>query len=344
MTDVAGVLGTPTLRLMTVLVVGGAGYIGSITVRALLRAGRRVVVYDDLSTGFAEAVPPGVPLERGSTHDSAAIERLVADYGVTVAVHFAAKKAAGESMSQPGYYFRENVSGSNTLVDALRRAGVSKLVFSSSAAVYGNATTLPIREDSPTHPENPYGESKLIVEQMLRWFDVCHDLRSVSLRYFNAAGATDDGEVGEDFAHSTNLVPVLMKAVLGKRPPLEVFGTDYPTRDGTAVRDYVHVEDLATGHVKAVEYLERGGATTSVNLGTSHGSSVWEVVHAAEAVVGGPVPHVAAPRRTGDPIELYADITRASELLGWRPTRGIREILESEWKWRQHRPNGFAAQ
>jgi UDP-glucose 4-epimerase len=163
----------------------------------------------------------------------------------------------------------------------------------------------------------------------------------VSLRYFNAAGAADDGEVGEDFAQSTNLVPVLMKAVLGKRPPLEIFGTDYPTRDGSAVRDYVHVEDLAIGHVRAVEYLERGGDTTAVNLGTSTGSSVWEIVRAAEAVIGGPVPYVESPRRPGDAVELYADISRARELLGWQPERGIREIMESEWKWRQHRPGGF---
>ena len=318
---------------MTVLVVGGAGYIGSITVRALIRAGRKVVVYDDLSTGFAAAVPQGVPLERGSTHDAAAVERLVADYGVTVAVHFAAKKAAGDSMHQPGHYFHENVSGSNTLLDALRRTGV-----------YGNATSLPIHEDSPKSPENPYGESKLIVEQILRWYDRCHALRSVSLRYFNAAGASDNGAVGEDFAHSTNLVPVLMKAVLGKRPPLEIFGTDYPTRDGSAVRDYIHVEDLATGHVRAVEYLERGGATTAINLGTSRGSTVWEVVRAAEAVIGGPVPCVEAARRKGDPVELYASIARAKELLGWAPERGIAEIMQSEWLWRQRHPGGFSSQ
>lgn len=326
---------------MTVLVVGGAGYIGSITVRALLRAGRSVVVYDDLSTGFRAAVPAGAAFEQGSTHDAGRIERLVADYAVDVAVHFAAKKAAGDSMFQPGYYFHENVAGTNTLLDALRTGGVDKVVFSSSAAVYGNVTALPISEDVPKHPENPYGESKLIVEQMLRWYHRCHGMRSVSLRYFNAAGAADDGEVGEDFAQSTNLVPVLMKAVLGKRPPLEIFGTDYPTRDGSAVRDYIHVEDLATGHVRAVEYLERGGDTTAINLGTSQGSSVWEIVRAAEAVIGGPVPYVEAPRRAGDAVELYADITRARDLLGWEPVRGITEIMDSEWKWRQRRPGGF---
>jgi nucleoside-diphosphate-sugar epimerase len=326
---------------MAVMVVGGAGYIGSVTVRALLRAGRTVVVYDDLSTGFRAAVPAGVAFEQGSTHDAARVERLVADYGVDVAIHFAAKKAAGDSMFQPGHYFEENVAGTNTLLDAVRRAGVNKVVFSSSAAVYGNVTTLPIGEDTPKRPENPYGESKLMVEQMLRWYDTCHSLRSVSLRYFNAAGAADDGEVGEDFAQSTNLVPVLMKAVLGKRPPLEIFGTDYPTRDGSAVRDYIHVEDLATGHVKAVEYLERGGATTAINLGTSRGSSVWEIIRAAEAVIGGPVPYVESPRRAGDAVELYADISRARELLGWEPVRGIAEIMDSEWKWRQRRPGGF---
>lgn len=326
---------------MAVLVVGGAGYIGSITVRSLLRAGRSVVVYDDLSTGFRSAVPSGAAFEQGSTHDHDRIERVVADYAVDVAVHFAAKKAAGESMTQPGYYFHENVGGTNTLLDALRRSGVDKVVFSSSAAVYGNASVLPIAEDAPQQPENPYGESKRMVEQMLRWYHRCHGMRSVSLRYFNAAGAADDGEVGEDFAQSTNLVPVLMKAVLGKRPPLEIFGTDYPTRDGSAVRDYIHVEDLATGHVRAVEYLERGGDTTAINLGTSQGSSVWEIVRAAEAVIGGPVPYVEAPRRAGDAVELYADITRAWELLGWRPVRSIAEIMDSEWKWRQRHPGGF---
>lgn len=328
---------------MTVLVVGGAGYIGSVTVRALVRAGRSVVVLDDLSTGFREAVPPGVGFVRGSIHDTATVEQLVSTHEVDVAVHFAAKKAAGESMTQPGRYFAENVAGSNTLFDALARSGVQRVVFSSSAAVYGNATQLPIAEDTPQHPENPYGESKRIVEQMLHWYDTCHAVRSVSLRYFNAAGATDDGELGEDFAQSTNLVPVLMKSVLGRRGPLEIFGTDYPTRDGTAIRDYVHVEDLADGHVRAVEYLERGGASTAVNLGTAQGSSVWEIVHAAESVIGGPVPYVAAPRRVGDAVELYADITRARALLGWEPVRDIRAIMESEWKWRQRRPDGFSA-
>lgn len=327
---------------MAVLVVGGAGYIGAVTVRALRRAGREVVVLDDLSTGFREAVPAGVAFVQGSTHDPGLVERVVVQEGVDVAVHFAAKKSVAESMEQPGRYFAENVAGSNSLFQALARGGVRHVVFSSSAAVYGNAKVLPISEDDPLVPENPYGESKRIVEQMLGWYDRCHGLTSVSLRYFNAAGATDDGDLGEDFSQSTNLVPVLMKSVLGRSGPLQVYGTDYPTRDGTCIRDYVHVEDLADGHVRAVEYLERGGATTAVNLGTATGSTVWEVVAAAEAATGRPVPHESAPRRAGDPIELYADISRARDLLGWSPRRGLAEILESEWRWRTTHPQGFA--
>ncbi len=327
---------------MAVLVVGGAGYIGSVTVRALCRAGRDVVVMDDLSTGFREAVPEGVVFVQGSTHDPGLVERVVIEGGIDVAIHFAAKKSVADSMSQPGRYFSENVGGTNSLLAALSRADVRRVVFSSSAAVYGNAVALPIREDAAKVPQSPYGESKLMAEQMLGWYDRCLGLTSVSLRYFNAAGAADDGAVGEDFANATNLVPLLMKAVLGRRPPLEVFGTDYPTRDGTCVRDYVHVEDLADGHVKAVEYLEQGGATTAVNLGTATGSTVWEIIAAAEAAISRPVPHVAAPRRSGDPVDLYADITRARELLRWTPMRGLPEIMESEWKWRQRRPDGFS--
>ena len=327
---------------MAVLVVGGAGYIGSVTARALHRAGRDVVVLDDLSTGSRQAVPDGVTFVQGSTHDPGLVERVVMEGGIDVAVHFAAKKSVAESMVQPGRYFAENVGGTNSLLDALVGAGVRRVVFSSSAAVYGNPVSLPILEDDAKSPESPYGESKLIVEQMLRWYDRCHGLASVSLRYFNAAGAADDGSLGEDFAHSTNLVPVLMKAVLGRRPPLEVFGTDYPTRDGTCVRDYVHVEDLADAHVRAVEYLERGGATNAVNLGTSKGSTVMEVISSAEAVVRRPVPWIAAPRRPGDPVDLYAGILRAREVLGWEPARGLAEIMQSEWLWRQFRPDGFA--
>jgi UDP-glucose-4-epimerase GalE len=327
---------------MTVLVVGGAGYIGSVTARALVRSGRSVVVLDDLSTGFARAVADGVPLVVGSTHDPALIEAVVRDHGVDAAVHFAAKKSVGDSMAQPGRYFAENVAGSNTLFDALVRAGVSRVVFSSSAAVYGTPESSPIAETAHTAPESPYGESKLMVEQMLRWYGTCVGLRSVSLRYFNAAGASDDGSLGEDFSASTNLVPVLMKAVMGRRGPLEVFGTDYPTPDGTAIRDYVHVEDLALGHVAALDYLAAGGSTTVVNLGTSHGTSVRQIIAAAEATIGRAVPHVLSPRRPGDAVALHADITRARTVLGWQPRRGIAEILDSEWKWRVNHPDGFS--
>jgi UDP-glucose-4-epimerase GalE len=326
---------------MAVLVVGGAGYIGSITVRALQRAGHDVVVFDDLSTGFLESVPDGVTFVEGSIHDGILVERIVAERGIRAAIHFAAKKSVADSMIDPARYFHENITGSNTLLEALARGGVRHLVFSSTAAVYGNAAVLPVTEDAPKQPESPYGESKWTVERMLTWFGVCHGLSSVSLRYFNAAGATDDGTCGEDFGASTNLVPVLMKAVLGRRPPLEVFGTDYDTRDGTCIRDYVHVEDLAVGHVKALDYLESGGDITAVNLGTAHGSTVCEVIAAAERVLGVPVPHVEAPRRPGDPAALYASVDKAAQVLGWRPERGLDDIFESERKWRQFRPDGF---
>jgi UDP-glucose-4-epimerase GalE len=342
--DVTAVDASWTVRscAVAVLVVGGAGYIGSVTARAFLRDGRDVIVLDDLSSGFREAVPAGAAFVQGSTHDPGLVERVVAEGSVDAAIHFAAKKSVAESMTQPGRYFAENVGGSNSLFDALARAGVERIVFSSSAAVYGAPEHLPLREDGPARPESPYGESKLMVEQMLRWYATCHGVCSVSLRYFNAAGATDDGECGESFAAARNLIPVVMKALLGRSDPMQIFGTDYPTRDGTCVRDYIHVEDLAAAHVNALGYLERGGTTTVVNVGTAQGSTVWEVVRAAESATGLQVPHTIGQRRPGDPAESYADITRARDLLGWEPRRSLQEILASDWRWRQHRPDGFA--
>ena len=327
---------------MTVLVTGGAGYIGSHTVRALLDDGRQVVVLDDLSTGHRSAVPAEVELVVGDIADGPLVRRLVDERGIDSCIHFAALKSVADSMVDPGRYFAVNASGALTLIRALCEGGATRFVLSSTAAVYGTPPSAPVTEDMPVAPENPYGESKAFVERMLRWFDECHAFRSVSLRYFNAAGAAPDGSTGEDFSQAQNLVPLVMKAALGKRPALEVFGTDYPTPDGTAVRDYIHVEDLADAHLLALDHLERGGATEILNLGTGIGSSVREVLSMAEEVIGAPVPAIERPRRAGDPAAVYADNTRARTLLGWKPTRTLMDILDTAWRWHSRHPDGFA--
>jgi UDP-glucose 4-epimerase len=325
---------------MTVLVTGGAGYIGSHTLRALTARGRSAVVLDDLSAGHAEAVLDA-PLVEGSVQDRDLVRRLVDEHEVDAVIHFAALKAAGESMEQAARYLSANTGGTLALLETLVEAGVRRFVFSSTAAVYGEPQRLPVDEDHPTNPTNPYGESKLLVERSLAWLDRCHGFRSVALRYFNAAGASSDGVIGEDFSVTLNLVPVLMKSMLRKRPTLEVYGTDYPTPDGTAIRDYVHVEDLAEAHVLALDHLERGGTSEIVNLGTGLGSSVLEVIAAAERASGGEVPREYRPRRPGDPARLVADNTKAAAVLGWRPTRGLDDIVASAWQWHSTHPDGF---
>jgi UDP-glucose-4-epimerase GalE len=257
----------------------------------------------------------------------------VSEYGVDAIVHFAAYKAAGESFEDPGRYFINNVGGTARLLEAAHRAGVKRFVFSSTCAVYGTPEKTPVDEDAPIHPESPYGESKALVERMLHWYDVSHGTRSVSLRYFNAAGAAMDGSLGEDWSVALNLVPVAMKALLGKSPPLRVFGTDYPTPDGTAVRDYIHVDDLADAHLRSLDYLADEGATTAINLGTGTGSSVRQVLAAAEKASGRPVPVEDSPRRPGDPVALWADNQRAQKVLGWRAELGLDDIVRSAWQW-----------
>lgn len=328
---------------MTVLVTGGAGYIGSHTVRLLRERGRDVVVLDSMEHGHPAAVL-GAPLVEGDIADSDLVARTVADHDVDSVVHFAAYKAAGESMERPDRYFTNNVAGTNALLHALDGAGVHRIVFSSSCAVYGTPTSLPVDEAHPLAPESPYGESKAMVEQMLRWYDECHGLRSVSLRYFNAAGAADDGRIGEDWTVTLNLVPLVMKAALGRIPAISVFGTDYPTRDGTAVRDYVHVDDLADAHVRALEHLEEGGATTVVNLGTGTGSTVREVIDTARQVSGVNIPSEDAPRRPGDPVAIYGDNQRALEVLGWKPERDLTDVVASAWRWHSTHPDGYASE
>jgi UDP-glucose-4-epimerase GalE len=317
---------------MAVLVTGGAGYIGSHTVRLLRALERDVVVLDSLERGRKEAVD-GVALVVGDVADADLIERTIADYDVTSCIHFAAYKSVGESMEQPGRYFRNNVTGSRQLCDALLRGGVGQIVFSSSCSVYGTPETVPVSESAPLHPESVYAETKRMIETLLVWYGRCAGLRSVSLRYFNAAGAAADGSIGEDWTYSQNLVPLAMKAVLGRRPPLQVFGTDYPTPDGTAIRDYIHVEDLADAHVKALDHLESGGETVALNVGTGVGSSVQQVIDAAERVTGREVPREYVGRRAGDPVVLYSDNQLVQGTLGWEPRQGLDEILATAWRW-----------
>ena len=325
---------------MRILVTGGAGYIGSHTTAFLRARGDFVVVLDSLELGFRQAVGD-TPLVVGSTHDTKLVAQVLGDHKLEAVIHFAAYKAAGESMQNPAKYFDNNVGGSLRLIETACTVGVRKFVFSSTAAVYGTPETLPVRENARLHPENPYGESKLMVEQMLRWFDACHGLRSAVLRYFNAAGAALDGENGEDPRFVQNLIPVVMKAALGRGPAVRVFGNDYPTRDGTGIRDYVHVLDLADAHARALDFLDRTGRSEVFNLGTGHGASVLEVLECARRVSGCAIPAEQVGRRPGDPAAVYADHSKASELLRWTPRYGLQEIVETSWRWHHHHPDGF---
>ena len=325
---------------MRVLVTGGAGYIGSHTVHVLRERGYDVVVLDSMEFGHQEVIGD-TPLIEGDTADEALLSRIFDEHQIEAVIHFAAYKAAGESMEQPARYFQNNVCGTLSLLKAMHQADVRHIVFSSSCAVYGTPATLPVNELNALHPESPYGESKLMVEQMLKWFDTCHDLRYASLRYFNAAGAMPDASIGEDPTFTLNLIPLVMKAAIGKAPTVKVFGTDYPTSDGTAIRDYIHVLDLADAHVKALEYIRANDTSDIFNLGTGRGASVQEVVDTAKRVSGVDIPVEYTSRRPGDPVAIYADNTKARKLLGWEPQYGLEEIVASAWKWHSTHPDGF---
>jgi UDP-glucose-4-epimerase GalE len=316
---------------MTTLVTGGAGYIGSHTVRLLTSQGRDVVVLDSLELGDRSRIP-GVPFVEADIADERAIEKACRKYGVQDVIHFAAYKAVGESMEQPLRYYNNNVAGSIALVHALLANGVERIVFSSSAAVYGNPDHVPVNEDAPLRPESVYAETKVHVERFLTSCNAI-GLRSVSLRYFNAAGASADSSIGENWDMSQNLIPLVMKAILGASGPLRVFGNDYPTPDGTCLRDYIHVEDLAQAHINALDYLATGGKSMACNVGTGQASSVLDVLRMAEEVSGRSVPHAIAPRRPGDPTTVFADPTLVRAVLGWRATHDLREIVSSAWRW-----------
>ncbi len=317
---------------MTILVTGGAGYIGSHTVRSLRAAQRPVVVLDSLEFGRAESVIDA-ELVVGDIHDAALVGKLCREHGVTQVVHFAAYKAVGESMQQPGRYWRNNVGGTVELVEAVLEAGVRELVFSSSCSVNGTPAEVPLREDAPIQPESVYAQTKATTETILHWYGVTHGLRAVNLRYFNAAGASSDGLIGEDWTYSQNLVPLVMKATLGRIPELQVYGNDYPTPDGTCVRDYIHIEDLAHAHVLALEHLAAGKDGATLNVGSGVGTSVLEVIHATERISGRPVPHRIVDRRPGDPTSTYADPSLIEATLGWHAERSLDDIIRSAWQW-----------
>ena len=318
-----------------VLVAGGAGYIGSHTCKLLVQAGREPVVLDDLSAGHRWAAKFG-PFYEGDIADGELVRSIVRRHGITDVIDFAAKAAVGESYQNPGKYFRENVGKTVHFLDALIAAGAKNLVFSSTCAVYGNPEKIPITEAELKKPVSPYGETKLFVERMLYWHGIANRLKWVAPRYFNAAGADPDGELGEQHDPETHLIPAAIEAVLGKRPQLEIYGTDYPTPDGTAVRDYIHVFDLGRAHIAALDYLRNGGESIAVNLGTGAGQSVMDVVRAVSAATGRAVPHVLRPRRAGDPPQLVADPSMAKRVLGWSAEyQDIRRIVETAWTWHQ---------
>ena len=326
-----------------ILVTGGAGYVGAVSVAALVAAGHAVMVLDDLTTGHAAAVPAGATLHRGSYTDEASVRSLLVAGRIEAILHCAARSLVGDSIRNPATYYRDNVAGGIALLEAARQTGVRRFVFSSTAAVYGTPDETPIPEDAPLRPINPYGETKRTLETALDWYGRAYGLRSVTLRYFNVAGATDD--IGEDHDPETHLIPNVLKAAEGG-PALTVFGADYPTPDGTCVRDYIHVGDLGDAHLLALEATAPDDPRTDqalvCNLGNGDGFSVKEVLDATARLSGRDVPHSIGPRREGDPPVLVASAQRAAEVLGWRPRRpSLDDIIGSALEWRRRNPKGY---
>lgn len=326
---------------MRVLVVGGAGYIGSVVTQILVERGIETVVFDDLSKGHAQALPEESVFVKGSTANRADLEKAFS-HKVDAVMHFAAFINVGESVQVPAKYFQNNLANSLSLFDAMIEHGVKSLIFSSTAAVYGETDKWPITEDFPLNPTNPYGESKLAVENVLKWYARAYDLRYATLRYFNAAGAYKNA--GEDHFPETHLIPLALEAAVGTREKLTIFGEDYSTPDGTCVRDYVHVADLADAHVKALQHLSDGGAGGVFNVGNGAGMSVKEVVASVERVTGKKVPIEVGPRRAGDPARLVASSEKICKVLNWRPQHAaLDNIVADAWNWKQNHPNGYAA-
>lgn len=327
---------------MAILVCGGAGYIGSHTVAALVEAGEQVVVFDNLYKGHKEAVPSGVPLYIGDLRDEAALDKVFSSESIEAIIDFAADSLVGESVTQPLKYYDNNVYGTMCLLKKMVAYNVKAIVFSSTAATYGEPESTPILESDRTLPTNPYGETKLAVEKMLKWVDNAHQIKYTALRYFNAAGAHISGKIGEDHAPETHLIPIILQVANGTRDKIMMFGDDYPTPDGTCVRDYIHVTDLSDAHVLAVKRLLNGGDSKIFNLGNGTGFSVKEIVDIARKVTGHPIPAEIAPRRAGDPAVLIASSEEAVRELGWKPKfNTVEQIIETAWAWHKANPNGY---
>ena len=328
---------------MSVLVLGGAGYIGSHTVYELIDKGEDVVVVDDLLTGFREAVHPKAKFYRGDIRDKAFIDSVFDREDIDGVIHFAAFSQVGESMTRPLKYYNNNLCGTETLLESMVAHGVDKIVFSSTAATYGEPERIPILETDRTVPTNTYGETKLSMEKMFHWAGQAHNLRYVSLRYFNACGAHPNGQIGEAHDPETHLIPLILQVPLGQRDHIAIFGTDYDTPDGTCVRDYIHVSDLAQAHIRALRYLREGGKSDIFNLGNGVGFSVREVIETARKVTGHPIPATEEARRAGDPSTLIASSAKAKEILGWDPQfDDLETIISTAWKWHQSHPNGYS--
>ncbi len=329
---------------MSILVLGGAGYIGSHTALALVNAGRDVVVADNLETGFRAAVPEKARFYKGDIRDRSFCDSLFEREIIEGVIHFAANSQVGESMSNPLKYYNNNLGGTRVLLESMVAHKVGKIVFSSTAATYGEPERVPILETDRTEPTNCYGETKLSMEKMMKWTSGAHGLRYVALRYFNACGAQPDGSIGEAHAPETHLIPLILQVPGGKRESIAIFGEDYPTPDGTCIRDYIHVCDLAQAHILALDYLINGGENNVFNLGNGVGFSVKEVIEEARAVTSHPIPAVVQPRRAGDPAQLIASSEKAKKVLGWKPEyNDLHTIIETAWSWHRSHPNGFDA-
>ena len=327
---------------MSVLICGGAGYIGSHAVRQFIANGEDIIVIDSLETGHWAAVDPGAKFYEGDIRDADVLDKIFIENDIDAVIHFAAYSLVGESVAQPLKYFNNNVGGMQSLLEAMVRHSIDKIVFSSTAAVYGEPKKIPIEEDDQTQPTNPYGETKLTMEKMMRWVSGADGIKFVSLRYFNAAGAMEDGSIGEAHVHETHLIPLILQVPLGKREAITIFGTDYPTADGTCIRDYIHVLDLADAHLKALEYLRAGGSSDIFNLGSGTGFSVKQMIAAAEKVTGQSIKVKLGERRAGDPAVLIASSAKARRVLNWIPKfDNVEKIIADAWTWHRTHPNFY---